>query len=366
MKFRSSKENLIETINIVQKAVSAKSTLPILEGILIEAEENLKMTGNDLEIGIESYIDAEIIEKGSLVINSKIFGDIIRRLPDSEVTIESNEKNIVTIECENSHFEIKGMSSEGFPTIPEIKAENSFSISQKVLRDMIRQTIFAIGTDEYRPVLMGSLMEYKNNELNLISIDGNRIALRTHPVEKEINELSIVIPGKTLNEIVKILPPEDDEIKICNSQNQIMFDTGKFKVVSRLIEGEFLNYRYIMPEDYETKVTISTKDLLSSIERAYLIIMEEKEKRYPIRINVANDKMIIMSNTETGSVREELSIEMSGKKIEIGFNPRYFIEALKAIDDEAVVIYFTSNLGPCTIKPIEGNSFAHMILPIRL
>lgn len=237
MRIVCSKENLINGINTVQKAVSSKTTLPILEGILVEADSVFKLTGNDLEIGIESIVEGDIQSKGSVVLNSRMFGDIVRRLPDAEVLLEVRENNLVIIECENSHFELKGLPSAGFPAIPEIVKENAFKINQKVIRDMIKQTIFAVSYDENRPILTGSLIECKEGQLSFVSIDGYRLALRKNEVTGGEMDYHVVVPGKTLNEVVKILQPVDEEISIYTSQNQIMFDIGKCKVVSRLLEG---------------------------------------------------------------------------------------------------------------------------------
>lgn len=363
MRVVCSKENLMEGINIVQKAVSTKTTLPILEGILLEASDKLKLTGNDLEIGIECFVEADIQAAGSVVLNSRMFGDIVRRMPDSEVLIEVKSNNMVVIDCENSHFEIKGLPPAGFPALPEIKKENAFSINQKTIREMIKQTLFAVSIDENRPILTGSLIECKENQLICVSIDGFRLALRKNSIENTSADFRVVVPGKTLNEILKILEPVDEPLTIYSSNNQILFDMGKCKVVSRLLEGEYLNYKGIIPQDHETKVNISTKELLSSIERASLITMEEK--RYPVRFSIQDDKLVITSNTDIGAVREEIRVEMEGNKLDIGFNPRYFIDALKVIEDETVDIYFTSNVGPSTIRPLDKESFAYMILPIR-
>ncbi|MCX8128984.1 MAG: DNA polymerase III subunit beta [Clostridia bacterium] len=363
MKIICSKEDLIEGINIVQKAVSTKTTLPILEGILLDAGDSFKLTGNDLEIGIECFVDADIKNQGKIVLNSKMFGDIVRRLPESEVLIEVKENNLVVIECENSHFEVKGLPADGYPAIPEIKKENAFKVNQKMIREMIKQTIFAVGIDENRPILTGSLIECKSNEITFVSIDGFRLALRKTEISNENASFNVVVPGKTLNEIVKILQPVDDELVIYNSNNQIMFDMKKCKVVSRLLEGEYLNYRGIIPQEHETKVKVNTKDMLSSIERASLITMEEK--KYPVKFSINDDKIIISSNTDVGAVREEIRVDMTGNKLDIGFNPRYFIDALRIIEDDTIDICFTSNIGPCTIRPVKGDNFNYMILPVR-
>ncbi len=365
MKLICSKESLIEGINIVQKAVSSKTTMPILEGILLEAGDSFKLTGNDLEIGIECYVDADIKQTGSIVINSKMFGDIVRRLPESEILIEVKENNMVVIECENSYFEVKGLQSSGFPSILEIERENAFKISQKLVRDMIKQTIFAVSVEESRPILTGSLIECKNNEISFVSIDGFRLALRKNKIESDHRDFNTVVPGKTLNEIVKILQPVDEEISIFISNNQVMFDMGRCRVVSRLLEGEYLNYRGIIPVDHETKIRVNTKELLLSIERASLISADEK--RYPVKFSITDEKMIISSSTEIGNSREELRVETAGKELEIGFNPRYFIEALRVIEDEFIEIYFTTSMGPCIIRPEEKDvRYEYLVVPIRM
>jgi len=364
MKVICSKENLMEGINIVQKAVSTKTTLPILEGILIEAGNEFKLTGNDLEIGIECIVEADIKSQGSIVINSRMLGDIVRRLPDAEVLIEEKENNLVVIECENSLFEIKGISAAGFPALPVIEKENSIKISQKLIKDMIKQTIFAVSVDENRPILTGTLMEFKSGKLSVVSIDGFRLALRTNTIKNDVPDRNVVVPGKNLNEISKVMQAVDDDITIYSTNNQIMFDMGSTKIVARLLEGEYLNYRGIIPQDCETKVKINTKELLASFERASLIILSE-ERRFPVKINITDDLMVINSNTDVGTVREELRVEMEGGNIDIAFNPRYFIEALRVIEDEYININFTSSIGPCTIRPIQGDAFAYLILPIR-
>jgi DNA polymerase-3 subunit beta len=368
MKVICSKENLLEGINIVQKAVSAKTTLPILEGILIEADDKVKLTANDLEIGIECSVEADVREKGAVVLNARLFGDIIRKFPDAEVMIEVKDNNNVVIECENSLFEIRGLEAEGFPALPTLERKDGIKISQRILKDMIRQTIFAVSADENRPMLTGSLFEYRDGKFTIVSIDGYRLAMRCLEPEEEREiekaERKLVIPGKTLNEVAKILEPVDDEMYIYAAGNQMLFDMGNCIMTSRLLEGEYLNYMGIFPKDYETKIRVNTKDLLSCFERASLVITSE-ERRYPVNLDITEEKIVITANTEAGNVREELRVDMEGKRLEISFYHKFFIEALRVIDNEMVDVYFTTSLGPCTIKPIQGNDFAYLVLPIR-
>ncbi len=364
MKFICSRDNLAEGINIVQKAVSAKSTLPVLEGILVECGENLKLMGNDLEIGIECYVESDIIEKGSIVINSRIFGEIVRRLPDSEVSFEVEEDNNIIIDCENSHFEIKGLGTDGFPSIPEIEKDIKVTLMQKTVKDMIRQTIFAVSPDTNRPILTGTLFESYDNQITFVSCDSYRVALRKKSNDGENLEASIVIPGKTLNEIGKILHPVEEKMNIYISNNQIMFDMDNCRVVSRLLQGEYFKYRSFIPEEFSTRVIVDRANMLASIERASLLISTE-EKRYPLNVNVKNDKILIHTSTNLGNVNESLRVDMEGKELEIKFNPRYFAEALRVIEDEKIEVCFTSDISPCIIKPIDGDEYIYLVVPLR-
>jgi DNA polymerase-3 subunit beta len=229
---------------------------------------------------------------------------------------------------------------------------------------MIKQTIFAVSVDENRPILTGSLFEYKSGKLSIVAIDGYRLALRTINPDIAVEDRNFVIPGKTLNEISKIIQPVDDELSIYAAGNQILFEMDKCIMVSRLLEGEYLNYMGIIPKEHETKITVNAKELLACFERASLVITND-ERRYPVKLDISDDMMVITSNTEIGNAREEIRLEMEGKKLEISFNPRYFIEALRVIENELVDIYFTTNIGPCTIKPMQDESFSYLILPIK-
>lgn len=364
MKLVCSRDTLMEGINTVQKAVSSRSTLPVLEGILIECDSGIKLTGNDLEMGIEYYMNGDVLSKGSVVINSKMFGEIVRRLPDAEVSIEATENNTVIIDCNASHFEINGLKGEGFPALPVIKKENAFSISQKNLRDMIRQTLFAVSPDDNRPILTGTLIEIINGQLTLVSCDSYRVALRKSSIDNKEFNLSIVVPGKTLSEVGKILQPTEDKVEIYSTKNQIQFDMGNYKLVSRLLEGEYFRYRSFIPEEHGTTVTIDRQVLLAAIERASLVIVTD-ERRYPLNFDISGDNMRIHSSTNMGNANEQLKVEMKGNDLEIRFNPRYFMEALRAIDDEKVEISFTNDVGPCVVKPLEGDEYTYLIVPLR-
>jgi DNA polymerase-3 subunit beta len=366
MKFLCDKEHLLNGINIVQKAVSSKTTLPILEGILIETGENkIKLTSNDLEIGIECYIESKIIESGTTVIESRMFGEIIRRLPDSDIFITQDQEGIFTIECGGALYKLSSLKSEEFPRLPEINTEESLVIKQNILKEMIRQTIFSVSMDENRPIFTGCLIEIKGEKLNIVSVDGFRLSLRSYSSNWKSDNFYAIIPGKTLNEVFKILQNNDEDVKINISKNQALFEIENCKIVSRLLEGEFLNYESAVPVEKETRIKLNKENLLSAFERVYLLTSKE-DKKFPVKMLIEKNLLTITCSSSVGNAKEILEIDVEGNDLEIGFNPKYFIDALKVISEEEVYIDFTTNMAPCVIKPIKGEDFVYMILPVRI
>ena len=357
---------LLNSINTVLKACSTKTTMPILECILLKAVDNkLTLVGNNLELGIESTIDADVISDGYIALEAKIFSEIIRRMPGEVVEISSDENYMTSIVSEKSKFQIAAQSGKDFPALPDVEKVNVCTVNQLDLKEMIRQTIFSVAQDETRPILTGEMLQIKNNSLNMVAVDGYRISYRKLEISNENSDIEVVIPGKTLGEINKILSSEENEqVHIYFGEKHVLFDLGDSKVVSRLLEGDFLRYEQVFSPDYETKILVDRKNFLMSIERAALISREGKKN--PIRVEIDGDKMIITSNAELGTSREELDVILEGKEIVIAFNPRYLIDALKAIDDDDVYIQFISPLTPCIINPASGDNFKYLILPIRV
>ena len=369
MKIVCYKDKMIKAINSVVKAVATKTTKPILEGILIQTNDNeIKLTSYDLELGIEYVIECDVKEQGSTVVNAIMFSEIIRKLPDTEIYITLNDKNLLEIECEGSHYKLATMNPEEFPELPKIEVENSISLDQTTLKNMIRETIFAVSTEESRPIFTGCLLETENNKLNLVAIDGFRLALRSIYLNQKTNDFKAVIPGKTLNEVNKILLDSFEPIKIGIAKNQALFEMDNCKVVTRLLDGEFLNYKNVIPENWETKIKVNKNNLQNCFERISLISSSslEKEKKYPVKFEVDIGKVTISCTNQTGDAKEEIFTETEGKNLEAGFNPKYFLDSLKVIDDEEVSIEFGSSISPCLIKSIENNDYVYMILPIRL
>lgn len=364
MKIVCSKENLMDAVNIVQKAVSTKSTNPLLECILFNVDEKFILTGYDQDLGIEKTVPAVIFDPGSIAINSKMLGDIVRCLPDQDVCLETKENLFLFIDCGATHTELKGMDPEPFPQLQNVIGENIISVRQGIIKEMIRQTIFAVGVDDLRPILTGTLIQNENSVLSFVSIDGMRIALRNWATKDDCPDFKVIVPGKTLNEISKILLPIEDEVKIIASKNQIMFEMDGCKIVSRLIVGEFFNYKSSIPQTFATTISVDRKFLLASIELASTIILSEK--RYHVKFIIAKEKMLISAKTDIGDIKEIIDVSVDGNDIEVGFNPKYFADALKVIDDEKVLIQFTSTVGPCIIKSIENDDYMYLILPLRL
>ena len=364
MKIICSKSNLVKGVSIVSKAVPSKTTMPILECILIDATTDIiKLTANDMELGIQTEIEGEIIDRGMIAIDAKIFSEIVRKLPDNEVTIETNE-NLQTIStCEKAKFDISGKPGDEFSYLPIIEKEDSIEISQFTLKEIIRQTIFSISDSESNKLMTGELFEIKDNKLRVISLDGHRISIRKVELKDNVTDKKLVVPGKTLIEISKILSGEAESmVDISYTNNHIVFEFDNTIVVSRLIEGEYFRIDQMLSSDYETKVQINRRELLNCIDRATLLI-REGDKR-PIIIHVGDDSMELKIDSAMGSMNEQIDIEKQGKDILIGFNPKFLMDALKVIDDETISIYLMNPKAPCFIRDDEGR-YTYLILPVN-
>ena len=364
MKIICNQKLLAHKIGISQKAINGKTTLELLKGILISAKDNqLKLTGYDLEIGIETYAQAEIIEEGEIVVNARLFGDIIRKLPDSFVEIETDNENNVYINCVNSRFKIKGDSAKEYPRLPEVKEEDLYNIPQDLLKNMIKQTVFAISQDQTKPILMGELLEIVDGNISLVAIDGYRLAVRSCTVNNMMNNAKVLIPGKTLTDVNSLLSSEDD-VRLGFDEKNAIFIINDTKIITRLLDGEFIDYKKLLPREHNSKVKLNTKDLLNSIERASLL--SQSEKNNLIKLSIRDDVMAITSNTDKGNVYEEVSLQLEGDYLDIAFNSRYFLEGLKNIDSEEIYIEFTTNVNPCIIRPADEVKYTYLLLPVRI
>jgi len=364
MKIICSKSSLQKSVNIVMKAVPGKTTMPILECILIDASTNeIKFTSNDMELGIETKVEGEVIEKGIIALDAKIFSEIVRKLPDNDVTISTDEKLQAVITCEKAKFNISGKSGDDFSYLPYVEKNDSITISQFTLKEVIRQTIFSIAANENNKMMTGELFEIRDNILRVVSLDGHRIAIRKIELRESYPAKKVVVPGKTLTEVSKILSGEtEDEVSLFFTDNHIVFEFDQTVVVSRLIEGEYFRIDQMLSSDYATKVEINKREFLNCIDRATLLVNESDKK--PIIINIGDHSMELKINSQIGSMNEDIDITKEGKDIMIGFNPKFLMDALRVIDDETIKIYLVNPKAPCFIRDDE-QSYIYLILPVN-
>ena len=364
MKIICTKSNLLKGVNIVSKAVPSKTTLPILECILIDASASIiKFTANDMELGIETVVEGEIIDRGMIAIDARMFSDIVRKLPDNEVIIEADDNLQTTITCEKAKFNLSFKSGDEFSFLPYIERDNFITISQFTLKEVIKQTIFSTADNDSNKMMSGELFEINDNMLRVVSLDGHRISIRKIELKSSYPGRKVVVPGKTLVEISKILTGDaDSEVNIYFTNNHIVFEFDRTVVVSRLIEGEYFKVDQMLSSDYETKVTINKKELLNCIDRSTLFIKDEDKK--PIIINITDGVMELKIRSQIGSMNEDIDIDKEGKDIMIGFNPRFLIDALRVIDDEEISIYLMNAKAPCFIRK-DDDSYIYLILPVN-
>lgn len=366
MKLRFKKLELINAINIVLKAVPSKTTMSILECILIDAlSSEVKLISTDTELGIQTGCAAQIEEAGMIALDAKLFSEIIRKLPADEVDIvlETDEKYQTTITCEKSVFKIPGKDGRDFVSLPQVDRDYSLILSQFTLKNMINQTIFSIALNDSNKMMSGELFEVNDAKLRLVSLDGHRISIRTAELRSQYENIKAIVPGKTLNEISKILSGDmDKEVNIFVSKNHILFEFENTIVVSRLIDGEFFRINQMLSGDYETKITANRRELLESIERSTIFVRENDKK--PLIFNIMDREMELKINSGIGAMNAVLDIKKTGKDLMIGFNPKFMMDALRSIEDETVDIYMTNPKSPCFIKD-EAGSYIYLILPVN-
>ena len=366
MKFSCEKALLQAAINTTSRAVSPKSSIPALEGILLEADHNLKLTGYNLETGIRTSVPADIQSGGSLVLGARLFGEIVRKLPD-DLVIFTAENYMVNIKCGMSEFNILGTDPEEFPELPTVEYQNSLNIQQNKLKSMISQTIFAVSDNESRPIHTGALFEVNEEGLTMVAVDGFRLALRREAVlEKQGNtSFSFVVPGAALSEVEKICGQVEEPASVTQGAKHVMFKVGETILVSRRLEGEFLAYRQAIPRNNSIHVTGDTRALLSSIDRVSLMINEKLKS--PLHCIFEENVLKIRTKTAIGDAADQCPIDGDGGGLEIGFNNRYLMDALKAAPADRVRLELTTSVSPCVILPAEGDeNFLYMVLPVRL
>ena len=366
IKFTCEKALLNSAISTVSRAVPSKSTISSLEGILIKAGDQLSLTGYNLEIGVNTLIPAEVDKIGSLVLPAKLFGDIIRLMPDNVISVSSDDKNIVTIECGEIKYNIVGTEADEYPNMPSINEEKTLYISQKKLSSMIRETIFAVSESDVRPIHTGSKFDVQGNEITVVSVDGYRLAIRKEELSiNECGDIEFVVPGNALKEVEKICSDTDDDAAITVGEKHVMFAMGGTTLITRRLEGEFLDYKKAVPRNNPISLIVNKKELQSSIERVSLII--DDRIKTPVRCTFGDGKATFTTNTTIGTATDVCTIEGNGENLEIGFNNRYLLDAIKAAPSEVVKLEMNNGVSPCIIVPAEEKeNFLFMVLPVRL
>lgn len=342
-----------------------KTSMPILEGILFTTiDGGVKLTGYDLEIGIETSIKADVIEEGAVILNAKTFCDIIRHIPYDKVIFEADDKLKCKIYCGDISYDMSGINTKDYPELPVIVNGKEIEISQKILKDMIKKTIFSVSVNDVRVIHKGIKFEIKPGEIRLVAIDSHRIALRKEFINYNGEELSFVVPSKTMGEIMKLIPDGDAFVKVGLGRRHILFEINGYTIISRLLEGEFMKYESIIPQSFNTTVRTKTRDLIDSIERVSLIITDRFKA--PLRLEFFDNELKISTATALGTANDKLDVSIDGNDIEIGIQSRYILDALRASEESEVLIDMVNATAPICIYPATGEAFLYLILPVRL
>jgi len=368
MKLLCGKLQLGILLTNIQKAVASRSTIPALEGVLITAiNNNIELCAYNTELGITTKLPANVIKEGEIVINAHLLTEIIKKLPSEIVEIETKENLTVTIRGGQSQFELIGIDPKEFPELPNISQTEYFTLPVNTLKSMIKQTLFAVADVDSKPIHTGTLFEIKDNSLTLVSVDGYRLALRNEPT-KELLELKFVVPGKTLREVLKLIPAnaeEENHAKITTGMRHIIFQIGEYTVISRLLEGEFLDYKSTIPEESKFTIKVPTIKFLEGIERISLLISDKLKS--PVKCIFSKESVNLSCNTTAGKSSDEISCSSNIEgELEIAFNHRYMAEALKSTDSDEIEIKLNGPLAPIKITPTQGNSFTFLVLPVRI
>lgn len=364
MKISCLRTDLAEAVSNVSRAVSTKATIPALEGVLIKAYDGkLNISGYNLEIGITTDIEATIQNEGEIVVSAKLFLDIVRKLPEEIVFIETDDRMITYITCGQVDYQIVGMSSVEYPDLPSFEQTDGITVNEKILRDMIRQTVYAVSENTAKPIYTGSLFEIENGIFKIVAVDGYRMAIRSENVDSESNT-SFVVPGKTQQEVLKLLNDDEENVKIIIGMRHITFRVKNYRVISRLIEGTFLDYKTTIPKEEKTEVVINTRKIINSVERMSLLNNDRIQS--PVRCKFSDDEIKLSCASAVGRANDVISVPVIGESVEIGFNNRYLLDALKNSDTDEIKLVLNGALAPMIVKPVKGDCFLSIVVPMRL
>lgn len=364
MKFTCSRTDLSNAVTNVQRAVATKASIPSLEGILIKAKNgSINLSGYDLEIGITTDMEATISEEGNIVVSAKLFGDIIRKLPQEIVTIETDERNATFITSGNASYQIIGLSATEYPDLPKFEETDKIVIKGGLLRDMLRQTIYAVSDNNSKPIYTGSLFEIKDKVLTIVAIDGYRMAIRKETIDSDSNN-EFVIPKKTQSEVLKLITDEEEDVEIIIGQRHTLFKVGSFYVISRLIEGNFIDYNSTIPKGTATQAVVNTREITQAVDRMSLLANDKFPS--PVRCTFANDEITLVCKTTMGKANDSINTTISGDDVEIGFNNKYLLEAIKNCETDEIKLILNGGLSPMIIKPVKSDDFIFLVVPMRI
>ena len=366
IKFSCEKVFLQNAIAVTSRAVAQKSSIPALEGLLIHADQQLTISGYNMQTGIRTRLEADIREGGRIVLNSRLFGDIIRKMPDDVIVFSADEKFMVTLTCGDARFEILGLSADDYPEMPEVESDYSMTVQQGILKAMINQTSFAVSTNENRPIHTGSLFEVGIDGVTVVSVDGFRLALRREKIEQlEGGAFRFVCPGSALNEVEKICEDSEEAITVMLGKRHLLFETGSTQLICRKLEGDFLDYKNAIPRNNPIRLTVDSKTMLSSLDRVSVVISEKLKS--PVRCIMGSGCITMSAKTGNGEATDVCPVEGDGQDLEIGFNNRYLMDALRFAPADQVVMELNTGISPCVMTPVDGgDSFLYMVLPVRL
>ena len=364
MKFNVMRSDIVHAVQNVSRAVSTKATLPALEGILIKAYNNtLTLTGYDLELAMTTTIEASVETEGEIVVGAKLFSEIVKKLPEEIVTFETDERMIIYINSGTADYQIVGISANEYPEIPKFDATDEININAGVLKNMIKQTIYAVSDNIAKPIYTGSLFEIKDKEMRVIAVDGYRMAIRCESIDSDFDN-RFIVPGKMQSEILKLVNEDDKDISIVVGQRHVRFDVDTYSVVSRLIEGNFLDFRTTVPKTEATTLHINTRGLINAVERMSLLTNDRVQS--PVRFSITKDEIRLSCRTAMGRANDVIPVSTIGSDVEIGFNNRYILDALKNTECDEVKLIFNGSLAPMIVKPNEGEDFIFLVVPMRL
>lgn len=366
LKFSCEKVILLNAVNTASRTVASKSSIPALEGLLLEGSDVLTLSGYNMQTGIRTSLDADIRESGRIVLSARLFGDIIRRMPDDVIVFTADEKYLVTLTCADARFEILGLPADDYPELPEVDDEYRMVIRQGTLKSMINETGFAVSTNESRPIHTGSLFEVEEDNLTVVSVDGFRLALRHEKLEKmEGGAFRFVAPGSALSEVEKICENSDEQIAVIQGKRHLLFQTGSTQLICRRLEGEFLDYKNAIPRNNPIRVEIEKRSMMESLDRVSVVISEKLKS--PVRCQFESGYVILSAKTGNGEAKDVCAIKGEGNELEIGFNNRYLMDALRYAPCDALMMELNTGISPCVLTPADGSdSFIYMVLPVRL